>query len=71
MRRIEEQAIQDIENSDEYSLCHYDSEIFDLVTSYRHLVFLLEDSGVLQLENDWAKTIQEHVEGVIGEEFSE
>ena len=71
MRRIEEQAIQDIENSDEYSLRHYDSEIFDLVASYRHLVFLLGDSGVLQLEDDWAKTIQEHVEGVIGEEFSE
>lgn len=68
--RVDEQALQDIENSDEYSLRHYDSEIYDLVESYRHLVYLLEDAGVLQLEDDWAKSIRDHVEGIAGEEMS-
>ena len=70
MSRIDEQALQDIEQSDEYSLRHYCTEISDLVESYRHLVYLLEDAGVLHLEDEWAKGIQGHVQGVAGEEMA-
>jgi hypothetical protein len=69
--RITEQALQDLEWADEYSLRHLDNEVIDLTESYRHLVYLLEDAGVLQLDEDWAKRIQDHVSGVIGEEMPE
>lgn len=69
--RITETALQALEDADEYSLRHLDNEVIDLCESYRHLVHLLEDAGVLQLEDEWARGIKDHVSGVIGQEMIE
>lgn len=66
---ITEQQIEKIESCDEYSLRLPSDDVYDLVDSYRGLVWLLEDAGVLQLDDEWAKKIQAHVAGVTGIEL--
>jgi hypothetical protein len=63
---ITEIQIENIESCDEYSLRHHADEVLDLVQSYRELVWLLEDSGVMQLDDEWAERIQRHVGDVEG-----
>ena len=66
---VTNQQIENIEMCDEYSLRHHWDDITDLAESYRHLVYLLDEAGVLQLDDEWAKKIQAHVSGVAGVEF--
>lgn len=61
---ITEQQLQEIEEADEYSLRHCSTAIQALTESYRELIDLLDTAGVLQLQDDWALAIQDHVKGV-------
>lgn len=65
---ITEKQLSDIEMCDEYNLRHFHDEIIELSASYRNLVGLLEDAGVLQLQDDWAIGIQEFIGDVQAEE---
>lgn len=61
---ITEQQLQNLEDTDEYDLRHHMSDVANLVYDVRELVRLLDEAGVLQLEDEWAKPIQDLVRGV-------